>query len=147
MDSQYPTQPPTPNWPAPSLGQPAPGNIPAPAAPHDPGDTQPVGSGAAPPAPAPQGTVPMAPAPGSDAYAQETRAIYRDGQRMLYYALNFVRFLMPERVYGQKRIYEAVEVLALIRLHSGLGRLVRAQMPLARSGDQDGDLPWRDLIL
>jgi hypothetical protein len=73
--------------------------------------------------------------------------MYRDGQRLLYYAVNFARFLMPERVYGHKRIYEAVEALALLRLHGALGRLVRAQMPLARGGGSDGELPWRDLLL
>jgi hypothetical protein len=80
-----------------------------------------------------------------------TRAIFRDGQRLLYYAVNFARLLPPQRVYGHGRLYESLLTLALIRLHSGLERLIRVQMPLARGGpsapDQPQEANWRDMLL
>jgi hypothetical protein len=79
------------------------------------------------------------------------RAIFRDGQRLLYYSVNFPRFLTQERVPALGRIYEALVTLALIRLHSGLERLIQAQMPLARdraSGSAaDAEANWRDMLL
>ena len=136
MDSQPPTSPepaPTPShWPPPSLGVPAPGNVPG---------ARPA-STAAP-------VAATAPVPVPDA-AQETRAIYREGQRLLYYAVNFSRFLTTERVYGHGAIFDALLGLCLIRLHSGIERLVGAQMPLSASArsrpDDSGDANWRDLL-
>ena len=141
MDSQPPTSPepaPAPShWPSPSLGVPAPGNVPGarPATPVPAGTAAPVAATAAVPVP--------------DA-AQETRAIYREGQRLLYYAVNFSRFLTTERVYGHGAIFDALLGLCLIRLHSGIERLVGAQMPLSASArsrpDDSGDANWRDLL-
>jgi hypothetical protein len=99
---------------------------------------------------------PAAPAPAPAVAAapveDETpviRAIFRDGQRLLFYAVNFGRMIAPQRVSGHARIYEAVLALALIRLHSGLGRLIHTQMPLARASGTDGDeeANWRDMLI
>jgi hypothetical protein len=97
------------------------------------------------------GTPAPAPAPLAEDETPVTRAIFRDGQRLLYYSVNFARLLPPQRVYAHGRLYEALLTQALIRMHSGLERLIRAQMPMARGGaatpDQDQAANWRDMLL
>ncbi len=153
MDPTQPRQPGPPapgatppvEWASPALGTPAPGNV----RPDAPRAIPP-----APPAETPRsapGTAAPASAPPAEDEAPVTRAIFRDGQRLLYYAVNFARLLPPQRVYGHGRLYESLLTLALIRLHSGLERLIRAQMPLARGGaatpEQDQAANWRDMLL
>jgi hypothetical protein len=83
--------------------------------------------------------------------ARQTRAIFLDGQRLLYYCANYVHYITAERVYGHEQIYEALLAATLLRLHSGLERLLRAQMPMAKVGgataDGDYTVDWRDLII
>ncbi len=160
MDPMQPWQPVPPQaapgttspveWAAPALGTPAPGTVQ-----HEqpPGAEQPRGTtgGTNSLRFAPAGAAPVQPAlPPADDEAPVTRAIFRDGQRLLYYSVNFARLLSPQRVYGHARLYEALLTLALIRLHSGLERLIRAQMPMARPTapvDQDQEANWGDMLV